>query len=155
MQLSYQVNQLEYGIQDVSWASGYQSSQWLTFLLPPTDAAIGTVDVPIPLRAYPVPPSVTGQQIVPFIAAVHRRPGCRAADAAATAALRLRLHVQHPAGRAGHPLHQPAAEHRAGRRDNGQHPANGLPAALAQYAAIRDGLEQDLALLTRVNPRRP
>ena len=66
LQLRYQVNQLEYGIEDVPWASGYQSSQWLTFLLPPPDAAIGTVDVPIPLRAHPVPPSVTSQRTIPF-----------------------------------------------------------------------------------------
>ncbi len=68
VQLSYQVNELEWGIQDVSWATGYQSSQWLTFLIPPPEDQIGMVDVPIPLRAYPVPPSVAGQTITPFTA---------------------------------------------------------------------------------------
>ena len=74
VQLSYQVNQLEYGIEDVPWASGYQSSQWLTFLQPPPDTPIGTVDVPIPLRAQPVPPSVTSQQATPVTASLDVGP---------------------------------------------------------------------------------
>ena len=65
--------------------------------------------MPIPLRAHPVPPSVTSQRTIPVTAA-------QSGPAAAAAALRLRLLVQRAAGRAGQPVHQPAAEQRAGRR---------------------------------------
>ncbi len=150
VQLSYQVNQLEYGIQDVSWASGYQSSQWLTFLLPPDNAEIGTVDVPIPLRAHPVPPSVTGQRITPQVTAAQSAPALQqlrrydydysfSAQRAAQDSLST-SQLQNSVLAGGAPL--------AG-------PADALPAALAQHAAVRDGLDQDLALLTQVNPAAP
>ena len=150
VQLSYQVNQLEYGIQDVSWVTGYQSSQWLTFLLPPDNVAIGTVEVPIPLRAHPVPPSVTGQRITPQVTAVQPTPALQqlrrydydysfSAQRAAQDSLST-SQLQNSVLAGGTPL--------AG-------PADALPAALAQYAAVRDGLDQDLALLTRVNPAAP
>ena len=150
VQLSYQVNQLEYGIQDVSWASGYQSSQWLTFLLPPDNAEIGTVDVPIPLRAHPVPPSVTGQRITPQVTAAQTAPALQqlrrydydysfSAQRAAQDSLST-SQLQNSVLAGGAPL--------AG-------PADALPAALAQHAAVRDGLDQDLALLTQVSPAAP
>ena len=63
LDLRFQVNQLEYAIADVPWAQGYQSSDWLTFLSPPAESAVGPTDVPIALRTFPVPPSVTGQRI--------------------------------------------------------------------------------------------
>ncbi len=68
LNLDFQVNQLEYDIANVPWAQGYQSSDWLTFLRPPTDNHVGQIDVPIALRAFPVPPSVTGQRITPAAA---------------------------------------------------------------------------------------
>ena len=150
VQLSYQVNQLEYGIQDVSWASGYQSSQWLTFLLPPDNVGIGTVDVPIPLRAHPVPPSVTGQRITPQVTAAQPTSALQqlrrydydysfSAQRAAQDSLST-SQLQNSALSGGTPL---------------TGPVDALPAALAQYAAVRDGLDQDLALLTQVNPAAP
>ena len=237
LQLRYQVNQIEYGIQDVAWATGYQSSQWLTFLLPPADAPIGTVDVPVPIRAHPVPPSVTSQRTTPFtashavgpadtIARVARAVG---ASTVASAGTLLRpgavLELPDPARaepvthqvRAGESLAAVAGQHAvdAGhllalnahvpglvqvgaqvgadgpptvqqlRRYDYDYtfstqraaqdsvstsqlqntlladrtpltaPAADLPTALAQYATVRDGLEQDLALLTGVNPVAP
>ena len=245
VQLSYQVNQLEYGIEDVPWASGYQSSQWLTFLQPPPDTRIGTVDVPIPLRAQPVPPSVTSQQAKPVtasldvgpadtIARVARLVGASTAASAGNllrpgAALALpgpELALPGPGGpvthqvaageslaavagqrgvEVGHLLavnaHVPGLV-QAGARiaavDGSAGPTlqelrrydydyafsaqraaqdnlstsqlqnttlttgpslsaqpTGLPAALAQYAAIRGALEQDLAMLTQVTPVAP
>jgi LysM repeat protein len=245
VQLSYQVNQLEYGIEDVPWASGYQSSQWLTFLRPPLDTPIGTVDVPIPLRVQPVPPSVTSQQTTPVtasldvgpadtIARVARLAGASTAASAGNllrpgAALTLpgpELALPGPGGpvthqvAAGESLAAVAGQRgvevghllavnahvlglvQAGARvaavngsagptlpelrrydydytfsaqraaqDNlstsqlqnttltsgpslGVQPT-GLPAALAQYAAIRGALEQDLAMLTQVTPVAP
>lgn len=144
LQLSYRVNQLEYGIEDVPWASGYQSSQWLTFLLPPPDAPIGTVDVPIPLRAHPVPPSVTSQRTIPFTGPLTLQELRRydydysfsAQRAAQDAVSTSQLQNTVLAGETTAASTSPAP----------------LPGALAQYAAVRDGLEQDLALLTRVDP---
>ncbi|MDJ0824020.1 MAG: LysM peptidoglycan-binding domain-containing protein [Rhodobacter sp.] len=80
--LSYQVNQLEYDVQDLPWAEGYQASQWLSYIIPPQDtpgahaaAEIGTVDVPIPLRAYPVPPSMVSQDTKPTVDSYRTQPG--------------------------------------------------------------------------------
>ena len=245
VQLSYQVNQLEYGIEDVPWASGYQSSQWLTFLQPPPDMPIGTIDVPIPLRAHPVPPSVTSQQAKPVtasldvgpadtIARVARLVGASTAASAGNllrpgAALTLPGPELALPGPGGPVTHQVAAGESlaavAGRRgvevghllavnahvpglvqagariaavDGPAGPAlqelrrydydytfsvqraaqdnlstsqlqnttlttgpalsvqpTGLPTALAQYAAVRGTLEQDLAMLTQVTPVAP
>ncbi len=147
LQLRYQVNQLEYGIENVPWASGYQSSQWLTFLLPPPDATIGTADVPIPLRAHPVPPSVTSQRTIPFGGPLTLQELRRydydysfsaqraAQDTVSTSQLQNTV--------------------LAGGTTAAGTSAGALPVALAQYAAVRDGLEQDLALLTRMDPVAP
>jgi LysM repeat protein len=143
LRLRYQVNQLEYGIEDVPWARGYQSSQWLTFLLPPPDAAIGTVDVPIPLRAHPVPPSVTSQRTIPFTGPLTLQELRRydydysfsaqraAQDTVSTSQLQNTV--------------------LAGGTTAASTSTAALPGTLAQYASVRAGLEQDLALLTRVD----
>ena len=77
LNLDFRVNQLEYDIVNVDAAGGigqYQASSWLTFVLPidgtGADAAakarhrIGEMPVVIPLRTYPVPPSLVSQQIL-------------------------------------------------------------------------------------------
>lgn len=77
LNLDFRVNQLEYNIVNVDAAGGigqYQASSWLTFVLPidgaGTDAdakarhRIGEMPVVIPLRTYPVPPSLVSQQIL-------------------------------------------------------------------------------------------
>ena len=190
------------------------------------------MDVPIPLRAHPVPPSVTSQQTIPFtashavgpadtIARVARAVG---ASTVASAGTLLRpgavLELPDPACaepvthqvRAGESLAAVAGQHavdvahllalnahvpglvQVGAQVGADGPPTvqqlrrydydytfstqraaqdsvstsqlqntvladgtpaqpprrtGLPTALAQYAAVRDGLEQDLALLTR------
>ena len=66
LDLAYQVTEVEYNLTSVAWASGYQASNWLTFVLP--DAAhsnIGMVDVPVPLRAFPSPPIMKTQTAIP------------------------------------------------------------------------------------------
>ena len=113
------------------------------------------VDVPIPLRAYPVPPSVTGQQIVPFIAAF-----IAGQDAGPPTLQQLRRYnydYTFSTQRAAQDTVSTSQLQNTVLADGttASTPQNGLPAALAQYTAIRDGLEQDLALLTRVNPRQP
>lgn len=67
--LTYFVNELEYGIQNVPGVTGYQESSWLTFPLPigaggvpvPVETRIPQVQVPLPLRSYPDTPILTRQ----------------------------------------------------------------------------------------------
>ena len=71
LNLDYVVNELEYAIRDVPLAGTYQASSWLTFVRPfdpagggadgVVDTAIAQLQVPIPLRAYPPAPMLTGQ----------------------------------------------------------------------------------------------
>jgi LysM repeat protein len=74
LNLKYVVRELEYGISTVSGTDGYQDSSWLTFLLPfgsgkgldfNVDTAIPQVQVPVPLRSYPVPPTLLAQSGYP------------------------------------------------------------------------------------------
>ncbi|NPC49621.1 LysM peptidoglycan-binding domain-containing protein [Corallococcus sp. AB032C] len=70
LDLDYVLNELEHEVGQQGGIEGYQSSSWLTFVLPlgeegrepaGVDTQIGQVVVPIPLRAYPTPPSLKGQ----------------------------------------------------------------------------------------------
>jgi len=70
LDLVYRVNELEHDIVDVAGIGDYQASSWLSFVLPidqlgadssdPTHNPnyIGEVAIPIPLRIYPMPPSL-------------------------------------------------------------------------------------------------
>ena len=71
LNMNYSVNELEYdiqpGIQDIS---SYQASSWLTFILPFTSGStgggninvdIGQVEIPIPDRFFPLPPTLVSQ----------------------------------------------------------------------------------------------
>lgn len=68
--LKYVINEMEFGIRNVPNTDGYQASSWLTFVLPigsgeGADVGVKTemsqVQIPIPLRAYPVPPTLSAQ----------------------------------------------------------------------------------------------
>ncbi|MEO1030972.1 MAG: LysM domain-containing protein [Bacteroidota bacterium] len=76
MGLNYVVNEIEYDISNVSDASGYQASDWLTFLIPigSSDSKpeifkteLGQPEVPIPLRTYPAMPAITAQKDNPAV----------------------------------------------------------------------------------------
>jgi LysM repeat protein len=70
--LNYVMNEMEYDIQAGSAnISDYQASSWLSFIipidstvgsLPNISSSIGQVEVPIPLRSYPTPPSLISQE---------------------------------------------------------------------------------------------
>ncbi|MBI3653172.1 MAG: LysM peptidoglycan-binding domain-containing protein [Acidobacteria bacterium] len=72
--LNYVMNEMEYDIQaGGSNISDYQASSWLSFIipidstvssLPNISSQIGQVEVPIPLRSYPTPPSLVSQESV-------------------------------------------------------------------------------------------
>jgi hypothetical protein len=61
--LQYEINSIEHNIQEVTSIDGYKSSTWLTFILPfsGVDTELGSLKIPIPLRAYPTSPSLTAQ----------------------------------------------------------------------------------------------
>ncbi|MHA7056094.1 TorF family putative porin [Aquimarina sp. M1] len=63
--MQYKVSHLEQQIHAIDGIDGYTASTWLTFIIP-LDADlsdVGQIIIPIPLRAYPTPPSVTAQGI--------------------------------------------------------------------------------------------
>ncbi|MEZ4837202.1 MAG: hypothetical protein R2873_35260 [Caldilineaceae bacterium] len=63
--MAFRVTDLEKDIAPLSGFDGYERSSWLSFVLPlAADQAhhIGAVTIPIPLRAYPLPPSLIRHQ---------------------------------------------------------------------------------------------
>jgi LysM repeat protein len=80
--LNLQLTQIERDIRDVPQIEGYQSSTWLTFVNPFTVTGDGvpllSPTIPIPLRAYPTPPSLTEQQGIPEVKQFTRRRGALA-----------------------------------------------------------------------------
>ncbi|MDV3349775.1 hypothetical protein QGP82_13805 [Leptothoe sp. LEGE 181152] len=62
LNLTFNRNELEYNIKTVRGIAGYQSSDWLSFIEPDEPDTLGHVQIPIPLRTYPIPPSLVLQQ---------------------------------------------------------------------------------------------
>jgi LysM repeat protein len=74
--LFYQINAVEHEIHRVDGIEGYLASSWLTFVLPdsfdqPGERKIlvplGKQTIPVPLRAYPTPPSLSEQTFLPHV----------------------------------------------------------------------------------------
>jgi hypothetical protein len=69
LDLDYRINEMEYDLGSLPGIAGYQASSWLSFVLPieATDARygapLGQVEIPVPLRSYPTPPSLIAQQV--------------------------------------------------------------------------------------------
>jgi hypothetical protein len=68
--LYHQINALEHDIHPVEGIDGYLASSWLTFVLPDSFDTpgerkllipLGQQTIPVPLRAYPTPPSLSEQ----------------------------------------------------------------------------------------------
>jgi LysM repeat protein len=71
LNLIYQISEFEYDIQDNKGIEDYEASSWLSFILPIGQSPrqplginphIGAIEVPIPLRCYPVPPTLVFQE---------------------------------------------------------------------------------------------
>lgn len=61
----YKISYIEHQIDEVDNMGSYRASSWLTLIIP-LDASmseVGPVQIPIALRSYPTPPSLTNQQI--------------------------------------------------------------------------------------------
>ena len=74
--LFHQINALEHEIHPVDGIDGYLASSWLSFVLPdnfetPGErkllAPLGKQTIPVPLRAYPTPPSLSEQTFIPHV----------------------------------------------------------------------------------------
>jgi hypothetical protein len=64
--MACQVSHIEHMIQEVPGIEGYKASSWLNFVVP-LDSSFGqagAVNIPIPLRSYPTPPSIIEQQSI-------------------------------------------------------------------------------------------
>lgn len=71
LDLEFQVTHIEYDIQTVKVKGedgrdmSYEAGTWLNFVTPMDPEHIAMVDIPIPLRTYPTPPSLASQKAVP------------------------------------------------------------------------------------------
>lgn len=68
IKLSYDATALEREISDVPGLPGFRASSWLTFINPleiVKEAQPVIVRVPIPIRAYPIPPTLGNQSVTP------------------------------------------------------------------------------------------
>jgi hypothetical protein len=65
VQLSYEATSLEREISEVPGLPASASSSWLTFINPVEIAEDVTVKIPIPIRAYPIPPTLGNQSVAP------------------------------------------------------------------------------------------
>lgn len=70
--MQYQVTHVEHEIAESGRIEGYTSSSWLTLITSPlgtwpagNSMPVGETSIPIPLRAYPTPPSLLQQAAVP------------------------------------------------------------------------------------------
>lgn len=71
--LEFATTGLEYAIEPSEVEPGYETSDWLQFVTPLTEAtrpaqietSLGQVEVPVPLRAYPTPPRLVTQVAAP------------------------------------------------------------------------------------------
>lgn len=61
--MRYAISHLEYQLQPVDGIEGYMASSWLTFIIPLDNSLgeTGNITIPVPLRAYPTPPSILSQ----------------------------------------------------------------------------------------------
>ncbi|AWI25241.1 LysM peptidoglycan-binding domain-containing protein [Flavobacterium pallidum] len=68
LSLDYIISAMEVNISEVPGIDKYTASDWLSFVLPfkVTDlsTSLGNLSVPVPLRAYPTPPSVLSQEAI-------------------------------------------------------------------------------------------
>ncbi|MCC9622856.1 LysM peptidoglycan-binding domain-containing protein [Thalassospira sp. MA62] len=66
LDLDYHVNQLEFDRHGIQNVHGYQDSSWLSFVIPikntlNTSGRIGQLQIPVPLRGYPQPATISRQ----------------------------------------------------------------------------------------------
>ncbi|MEN8174980.1 MAG: hypothetical protein ABFS23_04415, partial [Pseudomonadota bacterium] len=80
LDLAYRITHVEYDIEAAREEDQYQSSSWLTLILPPPAMPVGTADVPVALREYPIPPTLNSQAGIPEALAACPKPEPTATD---------------------------------------------------------------------------
>ncbi|WP_017931785.1 LysM peptidoglycan-binding domain-containing protein [Robiginitomaculum antarcticum] len=65
--IGYEVQAMEYRIHDDANAHGYQGSDWLTFIDWKHSATMGSVEIPIPNRQFPIPPTILSHDVLPVV----------------------------------------------------------------------------------------
>jgi hypothetical protein len=142
-QITYDVTEIERpsGPPD---PNGYQTSTWLTLVHPLSKDAVPDVTLPIPLRAYPLPPSLLSQ----VATASYADP--------ATPAELVRWDASAVWAHQDADQDETALQLRVGNAQHGPTLAVGstdaLFAALAQFITVWPAVEVDLALLTSRGP---
>ncbi|MCW3105218.1 MAG: hypothetical protein JWO09_3658 [Bacteroidetes bacterium] len=62
LNLAYKPLAMEFNIHPIPGINDYKASQWLFFVKPLPQITIGEIEVPVPLRDFPVPPTVLEQE---------------------------------------------------------------------------------------------
>ncbi|TCO71650.1 hypothetical protein [Rhodovulum euryhalinum] len=75
--LTFSLTAIEHELSEVRIGdTAFTSGGWLGFLDPPAPLSVGRVEIPIPLRAFPIPPDLVAQQALPRFGA---KPGAMSA----------------------------------------------------------------------------
>jgi len=155
LDLSYVITEMEYDISNVADIEGYQGSNWLTFVIPigsdqdqllQSNATIGNVSIPIPLRSYPSMPSMEQQYGVPGPMPSPSESLQQKIDALKQWEYNITFEHNHAAQDTRYvqvTFPQPDVSLLKGAAD----PLEALFASLAQFNYIYPSLKNDLALL--------
>jgi hypothetical protein len=147
LNLGFVVNQLECPLGPPNPTTGYQGSDWLSFVLPfsgegaTASTAIGQVEIPVPLRAYPALPTLLSQS------------GGFASPPASVADLRLwvyQLEFRHD--RAAQDTDYFTVAFNQQPKDTLGNGGYDLAQALARFASVYPQVQQDLTLLPTLAP---
>ena len=61
-EISFNISAIEHDIQTIEGSdTNYSSGSWFTFILPQDVLSFGEIELPIPLRAFPIPPALSRQ----------------------------------------------------------------------------------------------
>jgi LysM repeat protein len=152
--MACQVSHIEHQIQDVTGIKGYKASSWLNFVVA-LDASFGQagpVNIPIPLRSYPTPPSIITQQ------SLYSANGQLPAYTTMETAKQWDFNFVYKQQEAAQDIINVQVEFNLdqqgllkGQGGNGQ---SQLPEALAQFISVYPAIRQDfLAYLSKINAK--
>ncbi|MNU19241.1 hypothetical protein D3C71_74660 [compost metagenome] len=159
--MTYKVSYIEHQIDKVDNMGDYHASSWLTMIIPLESSmtAVGPVQIPVALRSYPTPPSLTDQQIV---YAASGGPGVQTTlnEAVLWAyefsylppkAGQDQIHAQLQFNTGGQDL----LMHQYFRDGNGNYDSTLLPATLAQFISVYPDIRKDFVSVLLQSPTDP
>ena len=80
LDLGYRVTHVEHDIEPAEGHDEFQASSWLTLILPQGVTDAGAADIPVALRGYPMPPTLSAQAAVAEALADCPKPDVELAD---------------------------------------------------------------------------